>query len=387
MTAAPIHVLQLCHWRGEEDRHRIAAIVDQCQRFDADQAADVCASVLCVRPRQTNLHPLAQRAAEAHVRWQEVVRLGRADISLWWRLLRRIRRQRVDVVHTHDGQSHLMAMLLQPLLGFRLVATAADSLASDELDSTQIKQDGRLDHKLLPGFDRIIAANNQLAWQLCRLGCRPGQVDVIRTMVDTQRFCRQRVDQDLRAALRVGRHALLIGADARHATPGDIEILMQGMARAEKQLGPLWLSILCDTPASREGVARLAKRYGLTTRMRCWTPDERFPRWYSSLNVFVWLPSADAATASSHLEAFSMEVPVLCMHPAAESDPLIDDSTAIMVDRSAEAVADGIREVLANRSRARALAASGRLRICQRYGRGSSIRQLAGSYRRAIEAV
>ena len=63
----------------------------------------------------------------------------------------------------------------QPRFRFRMVAKAFEPETHNWSEKIALE----IDHKLLPGFDRVIAANAQLARQLCRLGCRIGQIDVI----------------------------------------------------------------------------------------------------------------------------------------------------------------------------------------------------------------
>lgn len=379
-SATPIHVLQLCHLSGQ-DTGRIASIVEQCQRLEMDHAAEVRSSILCVRPRGLSGAAFASQAADKGVDFDEISHFGRADITALWRVARRIRRRRVEVVHAHDAKSHLLAILLQPLGGFRLVATAAEAETVD-CPSRLARE---IDCKLLPGFDRIIAANHQLAWQLCQLGCRPSQVDVIHAAVDTQRFCREHVQGNLRRRMRVRRRDHVIGADARGLNLEGVEAVLRASRIAESELGPITVMLLCH-PGAETTVRQSATTHGIANRVRTWVPDDTLPRWHASIDVFLAVGSSPHETRTL-LDAQSMEVPVVCTRDSGLSVTIVDSGTATLVESNVESMAEGLVQVLSHRTRSRAMAASARLRVCQRYGSLDPTRQLASSYRRAIEFV
>lgn len=174
MGPSTIHVLHLASADG-------AAAIDGERIFQTCRGLEnhggrreFRGSVAIIRPARAKLQ-LAETANALGVDCYEVRRFGPCDPTLWFRLGTLIKRLSIDIVHTYDRESRFWALVLQPRLRFRTVAKAFEPAATTW--SERLSRE--IDHKLLPGFDRVIAANAQLARQLCQLGCRISQVDVI----------------------------------------------------------------------------------------------------------------------------------------------------------------------------------------------------------------
>lgn len=174
MRPTTIHVLHVASMDGAGANFG-ERILQSCRGLENhDGVREFRGSVATIGARKCAAE-IARRAGELGVDFYDVRRYGPCDPTLWFRLGRLIRRLSVDIVHTYDRESRFWALVLQPRCRFRMVANAFEP----EVHTWGERLSREIDHKLLPGFDRVIAANAQLARQLCQLGCRMSQIDVI----------------------------------------------------------------------------------------------------------------------------------------------------------------------------------------------------------------
>lgn len=372
------NVLQLCCTAGC-DGPALAAIVDRCHRLGAlDPAGEFHSSLAVIRRVRQVADDFATRAAELGIEFDELYQYGPCDPSLLARLGMVLRRRRIDVVHAHDATSHMLAMILQPLFRFSMVATARPPAPAD----WKARMKDEIDQRILPGFHRVIAANRVVATQLCQLGCRPAQVDVIHDGVDTETFSRHAVRGDLRRDLRIPRDAIAIGTITRGATETQLQTIFAARRWAEAECGPIELIVLDDVP--RSAVDEVIEEFDATDRTHVVDFEDRLPSAYAAFDVFVATASS-AHPVEGILEALSMEVPVVCGNFSGMDEFVANGTTGLLVDADdASAIGDAILRILNNRPEAASMAAAGRLRICQSFRTADSIARVARAYRRAL---
>lgn len=345
-----------------------------CRRLvQASSDDEMQISLAFVRRRRQADTELAALAADLGIDYHALKRYGRWDATLLWRLRKLIKRLRIDVVHAHDAQSHLLALLVQPFSGIRTVATARDD-ATAERGTVGGEQ---ADRTLLPGFHRVIAANQQLALQLCQLGCRSAQVDVVRAGVDTEQYSRQQVVRDLRAEWMVSPEMRLVGTTAR---AGDLERLTAACRELEPSVGPIGLVILAEeTDPSLFGSSN-GDPAGSVSYVAC---EEARPEVYAALDAFVQFDSGSAA-ARRLLEAQSMEVAVLFQHDRLLSEVVAPGTTGLSIEPGDDAaLSAALASLLVDRRRAAVMAAAWRLRVCQQFQASAALQRIAQTYRRA----
>ncbi len=348
-------------------------------RFDHDADAEFRISVAVVRSGRVRSSAVVSDSSARQIDLHEVTRRSRFDPTLLWRVGRLLRRLKPDIVHAHDAQSHLLALLLQPLCGFRMVATARHGHAGDWRE----RFSASVDQKLLPGFHRVIAANNQLARQLYQLGCRPTQVDVIGVSIDTQRFSRDAVRRQLRDELALSAQAKVVGTSGHLCRGAELDLVLRAVRGAQAAIGPIHLIVFGQyTP--RDKIRNRAAKYGLAARTHLIGAQGDLPDVYAALNVFV-VAGQSGEVATALLEAQSMEVPVVCTRFEGVEDLVAHGTTGFITDQDdAEALASSITRLLSNPREAQALAATGRLRITQRFHSADRSEALAATYRRAM---
>ncbi len=346
-------------------------------REDADGAEFEC-SVVQIRTRQLlRRRETAETPSAAVVPTHVLNRVAPVDPSLPVRLARLLRRIKADIVHTHDLRSHLLALTLQPLLGFRLVATAGEETLRD---TGRRKFSSSVNRQLLSGFDRVIAVNNELAMQLCRLGCRPAQVDVIQEAIDTRRFARENIDDSARSEWQMNASDRVVGIWPEPADGAERLRTTEMFSLVCAALGPVHAVLFETSAASRPHDDADAETLGADTLRRA----EPTPEAYAALDALVVLDDGPG-TSRLVLEAQSMEVPVIVASLPSMQRLIESGRTGIVAESmDSEALAAALVRLLSNPREAAALAAAARLQICQRHAPGESMRKIARTYRRAL---
>lgn len=376
-----IRIVHLC----VDDRKPIVGrgVIERCQRIvQTDDQHEFSVSVITVRSRKQTSRR-ADFDADSNFEHFELTRFGRVDPTLIVRLMRLMRRLRAHIVHTHDSRSHFVALLLQPVAGFRVVATASEDRDGPR-NTTWV---ANVDRQLLAGFDRVIAVNNQLAQQLCRVGCRPSQVDVIQHGVDTSAFSKHAVDGNYRETVGIDSEKRVIGLCLEANDAGQHQLVREAVDLIEAAIGNVQL-ILFDAgdhtkPQSSPGTTAL-----ITDRkdvhVVAWA--ERTPEVYAAMDAMLALGGDECGEAI--IESQSMEVPVVGMMDSVARD-LIEPGTTgqLVAEPTDEAIASHIIHLFTNTFESASLATAARLRICQRHAVDDAARKVAHTYRRVYSQI
>ncbi len=357
-------------------------VIERSRRLvQSDEQREFSVSVVTVRSRKQSA-PQTSPDAESEFDHFELVRFGRFDPTLILRLIRLMRRLRADIVHTHDARSHFIALLLQPVAGFRVVATASD----DRDGSRNTTWIANVDRQLLAGFDRVIVVNNQLAQQLCRIGCRPSQVDVIQHGVDTRAFSKHAVRDDYRKRSGIDADKRLIGVSLDMADIRQQQLVLDAVDLIEAAIGSVHLIFFeggTPSPASSIAISEFVTERG-NVDVVPWT--ERTPEVYAAMDAMLVVGGEGAGEVI--IEAQSMEVPVVGVAEMAASDLIEPGTTGLLAaDPSGETIASHIIHLFSNAFEAASLATAARLRICQRHAFDDAARKVARTYRRVFSQI
>lgn len=307
MGPSTIHVLHLASATGAAARD-VDRIFRTCQGLENHGGTrEFRGSVAIIRPGRAR-GAYAEAAQAQGVDCYEARRFGPCDPSLWFRLGNLIQRLSIDIVHTYDRESRFWALVLQPRFRFRTVAKAFEPEATTWTE----RLSREIDHKLLPGFDRVIAANAQLARQLCQLGCRMQQIDVIpEGAEEVAAEFRVRAAEVLRRQLVIPNDAKMAALYLDGASVEEVRRLAEEIrAAADQHNGLFALGVGPDIARTEIRTALLDS--GLSPRLRMYDVGDRLIGLCQAVDVVV---CAGNAAAMAALEAQSTRTPSLRFSP------------------------------------------------------------------------
>lgn len=161
-----------------------------------------------------------------------------------------------------------------------------------------------------------------------------------------------------------------------------VDLLLQALARLPAGLG---LDVVGEGD-EREPLERLARELGIASRVR-WhgiQPHADLVRFYRSATALI-VPSADEGLGLVAAEAMLCETPVVAFESGGLPDVVQHERTGLLVrERSPDALADAIEQLLARADRGQALGAAGRLHALSTFAPESVARRYIDIYRAAI---
>ena len=141
-----------------------------------------------------------------------------------------------------------------------------------------------------------------------------------------------------------------------------------------------------DRSPERKALENLARELGVGDRVR-WhgmQPQDMLAKFYRSATALV-VPSADEGLGLVAVEAMLCETPVVAFESGGLPDVVQHDRTGFLVsERSPDALAAAIQEMLGMPDRGRALGAAGRMHALATFAPESVARRYIDIYQRAI---
>ena len=245
-----------------------------------------------------------------------------------------IRRERIDVIHSHFGwPGGLGGLLARAHTGRPLVASIR---GNDILAEASINYGGRLKpfydraiRRLLRSADRTIYFSDWMRQQACRLGARADRCRVIRKGVNLAHFGRAQDQQASRTALGFGQRPLLLSVAGLVPRKGIAHILeaLAGLKDTHD-----FSYVVCGEGPQRDDLIALTRRFGLEDRTTFTGRIDRaqMPAYFAACDVFVHAALLEAA-GNVLLEAMAAGRPVVCTDAGGPAEYVHHGTTGYVV--------------------------------------------------------
>jgi glycosyltransferase involved in cell wall biosynthesis len=296
---------------------------------------------------------------------------------------RRLRRflagARPDIVHCHLRNDHLVASLATraPAAAVPIVRTLYDG----EPPAPGLRS--RLTFG--PSTRRIVCLSARVAdairedaaaWRLA-----PDQVLHVPPPIDVARFDPARVAAR-REALGVLPDAFCLGIVARMQTHRRFEMLLEA-ARLARERIPGFQLVIVGRGTKQEAVARdPVRRLGLsdTVRFAGYVAGDDYPATLASFDAKVFLVPGSDGSCRAVREALAMGVPVIATRRGILPELVRDGVDGLLVDETAEALADAVAALAGDRDRLARMAADARRGAVERFALDRFAARLEGIY-------
>jgi glycosyltransferase involved in cell wall biosynthesis len=198
----------------------------------------------------------------------------------------------------------------------------------------------------------LLAVSVAMRGEMAAAGIDPAKVRVHYTGIDTARFC-----PSDRAAART---AMALGDSPVIATVGAL-IARKGQAIVIAALPALpGATYIIAGAGESEGAYRsLAAKLGVADRVRFLGPvaNADLPQLYRAADALV-MPSASEGLANAWVEALACGTPIVISNAGGAAELVTSDAAGRIVERTPEAIADAVRDVIAARHDPFAVAAT-----------------------------
>ncbi len=281
----PIRVLELRSVRGTgggpEKTIMLGAAGTDPTRFSV--------TVCYIRDRRDDVFTLDHRAKHLGIDYVEVLESHSFDRSIIEPLRQLLRSRQIDIVHSHDYKTNLLALLLARLEKIVPLSTAHGWTGNSGRERWLYYP---ADRRLLAWFPRVIAVSGDIRDALVRAGARADRVTVVLNGIDPERFKRNR---DLESTARRRLADRTVPHGDRRGGPTRASKKVRSVARRHRAIAEAVSSpARCDRGRRRAqghaGAPRPHAWFGVTlplhrSRRRCHQPAPRVRPLRSSVGL------------------------------------------------------------------------------------------------------
>jgi glycosyltransferase involved in cell wall biosynthesis len=281
-------------------------------------------------------------------------------------IARLLRRERVDVVHTHSSRDAWLTGMAARLAGIPVVRTR----------HLQTPIGGPFVYARLA--DRVVTVSGQVREYLVSEGVPADQVLSIPTGIDLQRFDPDRNDlKDIRTEFGIAPDAFVIGIIAVLRKAKGHHHLLAAFARLAADHPRLHLLIAGDGP-QWDNLHALAEQLDLGDRVTFTGHRTDVPDILNALNLFV-LPSHMEALGTALLEAMAMGVPVVASDVGGIPEA-VGEAGVLCAAEDTDGLAAAVQGVVDDDTLRLTLIEQGRHRARELYDQNLMVRRLEDLY-------
>jgi glycosyltransferase involved in cell wall biosynthesis len=372
-TGLPVRVLELRTVRGTGGGPEKTILLGAA----AADTSRVHVTVCYVRDARDRVFEIDGRARQLGLDYVEVVERHSFDRHIWGALRAIVHERKIDIVHSHDYKTDLLAWLLARREGIVPLATAHGWTGH----STRERLVYYPAHKrLLARFPRVFAVSSEIRRELVTRGAAAERVQVLLNGIDHQRFRRDRGrDAEARERFQVPAGAVVVGTIGRLEPQKRFDLLIEAFARVRDQRPALHLLIAGDG-SSRTRLERMITERGLDQHCRLLGHIQDVAGLHHALDVFVQ-SSAYEGTPNVVLEAMAFETPIVATDVGGTAEVCRPDQDGLIVPPGdAGALARAIESALDDESGRRHRVATARRRVETELSFERRVRTLESSY-------
>jgi glycosyltransferase involved in cell wall biosynthesis len=305
-------------------------------------------------------------------------RRSRFDLLGFWNLVRLLRRERPDIIHTHKVGSNTIGRVAALITGVPVV------IAHEHTLPDRGRMQKLVDHFLARASDCVVTCDSVLRQALIRTeSLDPARVAVIPNGVDVARFERARQSRvRVREELHVD-DAPVVGTFARLAPQKDIGNLLAAVPPVLRGVPAARFVIAGDGPLRGE-LERQAATLGISERVRFLGFRTDTPELLSAIDLFV-LPSAWEGLPVTILEAMASRKPVVATDVGGIRDAVVAGQTGLLVPAGRPlALAAGILQVIRDPNLANRLGQAGYERVSSDFSIEAMVNSTRNLYHRLM---
>ncbi|MDH3719835.1 MAG: glycosyltransferase, partial [Planctomycetota bacterium] len=212
------------------------------------------------------------------------------DPRVVWRLAGELRRQRIDLVHSHNWGT-----LLETVLARKLARVPVHVHAEHGMELADLEQRGwrsrarsRVTHWALKQADAVVAVADSVRQRIeQRCGYPADQIAVIPNGVERPPGNPSTAETDrLKASLGIGKHAFVLGTIGRLAAVKAIDMAIDVVAMLAQQDRDVHLIVVGEGP-EESFLLRHASSRGVAQRVHVVGPTHNVGPWLDVFNIYV----------------------------------------------------------------------------------------------------
>jgi glycosyltransferase involved in cell wall biosynthesis len=314
-----------------------------------------------------------------------------ADLKSLQDLERVFRRERFDLVHTHNPKPGLLGQLAARAAGIpRVINTLHGFYFHDLMPAGRRRFYILMEQIAASCSDAILSQNPEdLETAVREHICRREDIELLGNGIDLERFSARRLDVEeqraLRAALGIPDDARVVGFVGRLVEEKGILELFNAMTAIRARIPTAVLLVVGPTDAEKSDAltpAALRARFALGDAVVYAGLRQDMPELYGLMDVFV-LPSWREGFPRSPMEAAAMGKPVVVTDIRGCRETVVPGRTGLLTPvRDVSRLTEAIVELLGQPERAQAFGDAGRALAERKFDERLVFEKVAATYRR-----
>ena len=326
------------------------------------EAADprIAVTVCYIRDARDEAFEIGERARRRGVDYVEIVEHGSFDRRVWPALRRLVQDRGIDIVHSHDYKTDLLALMLSKAERIVPLATAHGWTGHSRRERLVYYA---FDKQVLRAFPMTIAVSSEIRDDLIRHGVAPDRVRVVLNGIDHRAFRRDpALEPRMRAELGIFSDEFVVGSIGRLEPQKRFDLLIEACAAA-RQRKPRVRLLIAGDGSLREELTTLAAN--LLPEHACQLLGYRSDVVALHHAFDVYAQSSDyEGTPNSVLEAMALETPIVATAAGGTAEIVAADREGIVIPcGDTRALARGIEDTLTDVGAARERAVRARHRV------------------------
>lgn len=331
--------------------------------------------------------PLAQKAAAADFAVTPIEKNGLVDWAAVRVLVRLLRSGRVDLIHSHNGRTALVAALAVTLA--RTGTTVATQHFLEPNHATQRGLQGRASaaaHRWVSRqTEQFIAISHAVRQEMERRGeSQPAKITVVPNGLVPPNPAHLTPAEKVRAEFGIASDAPLLVCAARLEREKDVASLIAAMIHV-READTEAVCLVAGEGTQREVLTKQIQDAHLEAQVRLlgFWPDAL--SLINACDLFV-LPSLAEPFGLVLLEAMALGKPVIATAAGGPLEIVVPDITGLLVPPGQpEALARAILQMLSQRQAMKTLGSSGLDRFCSRFTAARMAQETQAVYQKAIK--
>ena len=318
-----------------------------------------------------------------------------ADLLSLFRLYQLVRRERFDIVHTHNPKPGLLGQLAARMAGVPIVVNTLHGFYfHDHMHPLWRRFYVGLEMVAARCSDVILSQNREDIQTAIKKGiCQPEKIKYLGNGIDLTRFDPDSIShaaaQQKWAEIGLPQEAQVVGFVGRLAAKrkGFLDFLAVGQQLIQRLPNVRFL-IIGDTDHSRPDAVQpaIAANYGIEgyCHFLGWRPNKELPALYTLMDVLV-LPSMFEGLPRTIMEASAMRVPVVATNVRGNREAVENGRNGLLSPLGdVQSLSNTIVELFTDREKAHRMGQEGRRIALERFDEHLVFERVKGEYARLL---
>jgi glycosyltransferase involved in cell wall biosynthesis len=323
LPESPLRVLELRTVRGTGGGPEKTILLGTARTDPARYAVTVC----YIRDERDPIFQVDHRARELPVDYVEVRERHSFDSRIWKQLLQLVAARQIEIVHSHEYKTDLLAWLMGRRCQIVPLATAHGWTGHSARERYVYYP---ADRRLLARFPHVVAVSSEIRDTLVRAGARPQNVTVVLNAIDPIAFKRDPAKVPAaRSQFGMSPDDFVLGAVGRLEPQKNFTGLIAVFAQVAKKMPHARLLIAGDG-SLRSNLQRQIDELDLGDRCRLLGQVNDVALLHHTFDLFVQ-SSVYEGTPNAVLEAMALESSIVATNAGGTAELARDGIEALIV--------------------------------------------------------